>query len=199
MQQDSHLIEGTRGRRAPAQSMGVNINRGLLHRPGARPSGLPTIRRTGGVTHCVCHPSHPADGGYQRSHPQSMELPLFILPAHRLFLPPSKQVMLVASKRGFMKNRRRRHSPEFKQEAVRLVTIEGYSISEAARSLGLNAGTLSRWKREVEEKAGGAFPGNGNLSPQDEEIRQLREENRRLKMEREILKKATAFFAREMA
>ena len=97
-----------------------------------------------------------------------------------------------------MTEKRRKHSPEFKREAVKLITHEGYSIAEAARSLGLNENMLGRWKREQELKQDHAFPGNGNQSGQEAEVRRLREENRRLKMEREILKKAAAFFAKEM-
>jgi transposase len=97
-----------------------------------------------------------------------------------------------------MTEKRRKHSPEFKHEAVKLVTVEGYTIAEAAKSLGLNANMLGRWKRELEAKQEHAFPGNGNQSGQEAEMKRLKEENRRLKMERDILKKATAFFAKEM-
>ena len=80
-------------------------------------------------------------------------------------------------------------------EAVGLVRDQGYSISEAARNLGINANMLGRWKREVEE--GDAFPGHGHMKPMEEELRRLQRENKRLRMEREILKKAAAFFASE--
>ena len=56
---------------------------------------------------------------------------------------------------------------------------------------------LGRWKREHEARENGAFPGKGRLPPDQEEIHRLREENKRLRMEREILKKAAAFFANE--
>jgi len=95
------------------------------------------------------------------------------------------------------KQMRRKHTPEFRREAVRLVTDEGYKIAEAARSLDINANMLGRWVREAREGSETAFPGKGNLSPEQEEIRRLREENKRLRMEKEILKKATAFFAKE--
>lgn len=88
---------------------------------------------------------------------------------------------------------RMKYSPEFKEEAVKLVTEQGYGTSQAARNLGINPNVLSRWKREqVEEN-------NGSRLSHDEkaELQLLREENRRLKMEREILKKAAAFFANE--
>ena len=92
---------------------------------------------------------------------------------------------------------RKNYTPEFRREAVRLVTDECYKIAEAARSLDINANMLGRWVREAREDSDTAFPGKGNLSPEQEEIRRLRRENRELRMEREILKKATAFFAKE--
>lgn len=91
---------------------------------------------------------------------------------------------------------RRRHSRQFKQDAVNLVAEQGYSIAEAARNLGLNATMLGRWKRELATDPE-AFRGNGKLSAEQEENRRLKRENKRLRMERDILKKATAFFANE--
>ena len=92
---------------------------------------------------------------------------------------------------------RKTYTKEFKQDAVRLVTEQGYNRSEAARNLGIDRGMLGRWIRELEEDGSEAFRGNGNLTQEQEELRRLREENRRLKLERDILKKATAFFAKE--
>lgn len=92
---------------------------------------------------------------------------------------------------------RKQYSKEFKLDAVSLVTEQGYNRSEAARSLGINANMLGRWVKELESNEGQAFRGNGKLTPEQEEIRQLRAENKRLKMEKEILKKATVFFAAE--
>ena len=92
---------------------------------------------------------------------------------------------------------RKNYTAEFKREAVRLITDEGYKASEAARSLDINANMLRRWIQKARDESDSAFPGKGNLSPEHEEIRKLREENKRLRMEREILKKATAFFAKE--
>lgn len=88
---------------------------------------------------------------------------------------------------------RKNYSQEFKEEAVKLVTEQGYSISEAARNLGVNPNVLGRWKRRFEQEM------TGERLKADErlELSRLREENRRLKMEREILKKAAAFFANE--
>ena len=96
-----------------------------------------------------------------------------------------------------MARTRRTYTPEFKAEAVKLVTEQGYSVAEAARSLGLNENLIRSWKQALEAKGGQAFPGQGQLSPFEEENRRLRAENKRLLAERDILKKATAFFARE--
>lgn len=96
-----------------------------------------------------------------------------------------------------MKRTRRKFTREFKQEAVRLVTEQGYSVKEAAENLGIGENMLRRWKNELEANGKVAFPGNGNLISPEEELRRLREENKRLRMEREILKKAAAFFAKE--
>jgi len=93
-------------------------------------------------------------------------------------------------------NKRQKYSKEFKHDAVRLETEQGYSIAEAARNLGINGNMLGRWKRESEELED-AFRGNGKLNPEQLELRRLQAENRQLRMEREILKKATAFFAKE--
>ncbi len=93
-------------------------------------------------------------------------------------------------------SKRRKHSKEFKQDAVRLVTEQGYALAEAARNLGHNANMLARWKKETEESED-AFRGNGKLTQEQLELRQLRSENRQLRLEREILKKATAFFVNE--
>jgi transposase len=92
---------------------------------------------------------------------------------------------------------RQQYSKEFKLDAISLVLEQGYSRSEAARSLEINANMLGRWIKEHEAPEGQAFRGNGKLTAEQAEIRRLREENRRLKMEKEILKKATVFFAKE--
>ncbi len=84
---------------------------------------------------------------------------------------------------------RKSYSKEFKLDAVSLVTEQNYKITEAARSLGISANMLGRWLKEQESEGAHAFRGNGKLTPEQEEIRQLRAENKRLKMEKEILKK----------
>lgn len=93
--------------------------------------------------------------------------------------------------------KRKKYSKEFKLDAIALVKEQNYSQAEAARNLGLNPTMLGRWIKEAENDDGHAFRGNGKLTLEQEEIRKLREENKRLKMEREILKKATVFFAKE--
>jgi transposase len=90
---------------------------------------------------------------------------------------------------------RKQYAADFKRDAVALVTQQGYSVAEAAKNLGVNAGLLRRWKTEMERTGTGAFPGKGHQTPDQAELHHLREENRRLRMERDILKKATAFFA----
>jgi transposase len=91
--------------------------------------------------------------------------------------------------------KRRRHKEEFKREAVKLVTDQGYTLAEAARSLGLDASLVRSWKlKYAPEQQNGATK---MQESEQEELGRLREENRRLRMERDILKKATAFFANE--
>jgi len=93
---------------------------------------------------------------------------------------------------------RKKYSKEFKLDAISLVIDQNYSRREAATSLGINDNLLGRWVKEHQaDDDSQAFRGNGKLSPEQVEIRQLKEENRRLKMEKELLKKATVFFAGE--
>lgn len=96
-----------------------------------------------------------------------------------------------------MTQKRKTYTAEFKQEAVRLVTEQGYSMSQAARNLDININMLRRWKHQINEQGEDAFPGKGRLLPEQEELSRLREENKRLRMEREILKKTVTFFANE--
>jgi transposase len=92
---------------------------------------------------------------------------------------------------------RKKYSKEFKLDAISLVTDQGYTRIEAASSLAIQPNMLGRWIKEQQADDGQAFRGNGKLTPEQAEIRQLKEENRRLKMEKDILKKATVFFAKE--
>jgi transposase len=96
-----------------------------------------------------------------------------------------------------MAETRRTFTREYKLSAVKLVSEQGRSFSEAARSLGIAAELLRRWKATFEADGAEAFPGHGNLPPAEDELRRLKAEVARLKAERDILKKATALFARE--
>ena len=93
---------------------------------------------------------------------------------------------------------RKRYPKEFKLDAISLVLEQNYTRAEAAKSLGLNANVLSRWIKEHQNDDGQAFRGNGKLTPEQEEIRKLKSQVKRLEMEKDILKKATVFFAKEM-
>ena len=93
------------------------------------------------------------------------------------------------------RKKRRKFSPEFKAETVRLVNESGKTIAQLARDLDLHESSIHKWVKQARIDGGG---GNGELTTDErEELRRLRQENRVLKMEREILKKATAFFAKE--
>lgn len=89
--------------------------------------------------------------------------------------------------------RRRTHSEEFKREAVQLIHDANLSVAEAARNLGIHPNLLRKWKQNIEAE------NEDTLLTEDErmEMARLRAENRRLRMERDILKKAAAFFANE--
>jgi transposase len=92
--------------------------------------------------------------------------------------------------------KRKKYTQEFRASAVKLITEQGYPITEAARNLGINVSILGRWKREAESGGNGSPDSPSGKDIQAELVR-LRKENLRLKMEREILKKAAAFFANE--
>lgn len=96
-----------------------------------------------------------------------------------------------------MARTRRTYAPAFKAEAVKLVTQQGYPVAEAARPPGLSENLIRNRKHAPEAQGGHAFPGHGKLSPCEEENRRLRAENKRPPAERDALKKAAAFFARE--
>ncbi len=96
-----------------------------------------------------------------------------------------------------MTHKRKKYSKEFKLDAIALVTVQGYSTLEAAQSLGIAPSMLSRWIREHESAGSDAFAGNGKLTTEQAELRALRAEVKRLKMEKAILKKAAVFFAKE--
>lgn len=94
-----------------------------------------------------------------------------------------------------MARTRKTYTPEFKLQAVKMVLEQNLSVAEVARRLGVGENLLHLWKKAVLKNGAGAFPGSGHLTPQEEEIKKLRAEVKRLEMERDILKKATAFFA----
>jgi len=91
---------------------------------------------------------------------------------------------------------RKTYARQFKLDAVGLVVNGGRSVAEVARELGIHVNTLHHWKRELTTEGSAAFPGKGRLSPQEEELRKLRRELEEAKEDREILKKALAFFSK---
>ena len=92
---------------------------------------------------------------------------------------------------------RRQFSREFKLEAVKLVTQRGVSVAQTARDLDVHENVLRKWVREASADPQHAFPGQGVMKPEQAEIERLRKEVAKLKMERDILKKAAAYFARD--
>jgi len=92
---------------------------------------------------------------------------------------------------------RRRFDRAFKLEAVKLVRERGVSAAQAARDLDVHENVLRKWVKEFTADPQHAFPGQGVMKPEQQEIERLRREVTRLKAERDILKKATAFFAKE--
>ena len=81
--------------------------------------------------------------------------------------------------------------------AVGLITEKGYSIAEASRNLGIEYSVLRRWKNQLADDPQNAFPGKGKLKVPDEELRRIKRELERVKEERDILKKALAYFAED--
>jgi transposase len=90
---------------------------------------------------------------------------------------------------------RKTYTREFKLQALQMMTGQGLSVAEVARRLGVRDNLLRNWKKAAQEKGQDAFPGQGHLSPADDELRQLRAEVYRLRAERDLLKKAAAYFA----
>ena len=88
-------------------------------------------------------------------------------------------------------------SREFKLEAVRLVKERGVSVPQASRDLDVHENVLRKWIREAATDPKEAFPGNGVMRPEQAELERLKKENAKLRMERDILKKAAAYFAKE--
>jgi transposase len=92
---------------------------------------------------------------------------------------------------------RRRFAREFKVEAVKLVKDRGVSVAQAARDLDVHENVLRKWVKEFGSDPAQAFPGHGQMKPEQLEIERLRREVNKLKAERDILKKAAAYFAKE--
>ena len=92
---------------------------------------------------------------------------------------------------------RRKFTREFKLEAVKLVRERGVTLAQAARDLGVHGNVLRRWVREYAADTQRAFPGQGQMKPDQVELDRLRREVIKLKAERDILKKAAAYFAKE--
>ena len=88
----------------------------------------------------------------------------------------------------------KQYPKEFKEEAVALVREQGYSVPEAAKSLGIATNMLYRWKEQIEQQ----LEGKVLIEDERDELKRLRKEVKELRMEKEILKKASAFFAKEM-
>ena len=95
-------------------------------------------------------------------------------------------------------SKRKTYTPEFKREAVRLMEESGRPVAEIGRELGVRPNQLYRWKESIEKHAGGAFPGTGRQVAKDDEIARLKRELEAVKEERDILKKAAAYFAKEL-
>lgn len=95
-------------------------------------------------------------------------------------------------------NASRRYDREFKLGAVKLVLEEGRSCAQVAEALGASEPSIRQWVAAFKRDQGGAFPGSGKLSPQDEEIKRLKEELRVTRMERDLLKKTLPLFAERL-
>ena len=92
---------------------------------------------------------------------------------------------------------RRQFTREFKIEAVRLVRDRGVSVAQACRDLDVHENLLRRWIKQVASDPAQAFPVQGNMKPELAEIERLKREVQKLKSERDILKKAAAYFAKD--
>ena len=92
---------------------------------------------------------------------------------------------------------RRKFTPEFKLEAVKLVRERGMTAAQAAKDLGLHVNVLRKWVKDAKEHGAQAFPGQGRMRPDDAEVARLKRELAKTKAERDILKKAIAYFAKE--
>jgi transposase len=94
-----------------------------------------------------------------------------------------------------MARKRTTYTAEFKLQAVRMVLDQKLSVAEVARRLGVGENLLHTWRNAFRQQGEAAFPGHGQPTPADDELRRLRAENARLRAERDLLKKAAAYFA----
>ncbi len=92
------------------------------------------------------------------------------------------------------KRTHKQYTKEFKEEAVALILEQGYTVAQAAKSLGIGTSLLYKWKEKFEAQRDGVTL----AEDERDELKRLRRENKELRMEKEILKKASAFFAKEM-
>jgi|SRR5215468_7469326 transposase len=93
--------------------------------------------------------------------------------------------------------KRRKFTREFKLEAVRLIKERGVSYAQASQDLGVHVSQLRNWVKALGDDPQHAFPGHGQMKPEQQEIARLKREVAKLKAERDILKKAAAYFAKE--
>jgi transposase len=98
-----------------------------------------------------------------------------------------------------MMQTRKQYTKEFKEGAVRLVTEQGRSIADAAKSLGIPSWSLSRWVQAAKREGADAFRGQGQRTPLEQQVVELRQQVKHLEEERAILKKAAAYFAKHLA
>jgi transposase len=96
-----------------------------------------------------------------------------------------------------MAGKRRKYTAEFKHDAVRMLAERGLTVKEVAQNLGVDRSLLSVWRKNFNEGGKDAFPGNGRRRPDDEEMHRLKRELSQVREERDILKKALAYFAKE--
>ena len=94
-----------------------------------------------------------------------------------------------------MAKTQRHFTAEFKREAVQLLETSGKSCAQIAQELGISENVLYAWRRKLAARGSEAFPSKGHQTASEEELRHLHQENERLRMERDILRKASAIFS----
>jgi len=96
-----------------------------------------------------------------------------------------------------MVSKRKTYTREFKVETVKFLIDGEQSVSQMAQDLEIHPNTLYKWVRQYGQDPASSFPGKGKQAPEAEQVRQLQRENQRLRMERDILKKAMAIFSKD--